>query len=130
MRLGYKAHINKAIRILLHTNIDVHIQSLIAEISGDGVKCISSLQSHCANMTFSDKSRYNRLFQQVLHKGMGLSMNFIWRFKNSQALSVSVINSYSEDHFMHIYGIIFAKAEIYCTYSKPPGRVEKIRKFY
>ena len=31
-------------------------------------KCLEKLQSHCANMTFADKSRYDRTFQQVTHK--------------------------------------------------------------
>ena len=30
----------------------------------DGIKCIEKLQSHFANMTFADKSRYDRTFQQ------------------------------------------------------------------
>ena len=58
-----------AIRNLLHANIDVHSRRLIAEFPKDGIKCIEKLQSHCANMTFADKSRYDRTFQQVTHKG-------------------------------------------------------------
>ena len=58
-----------AIRNLLHTNIDVHRRRLIAEFPKDGIKCIEKLQSHCANMTFADKSIYDRTFQQVTHKG-------------------------------------------------------------
>ena len=58
-----------AIRNLLHANIDVHSRRLIAEFPKDGIKCIEKLQSHCANMTFADKSRYERTFQQVTHKG-------------------------------------------------------------
>ena len=45
----------KAIRKLLHTNIDVHSRRLIAEFPKYGIKCIEKLQSNCANMTFSDK---------------------------------------------------------------------------
>ena len=59
----------KSIRNLLHANIDVHSRRLIAELPKDGIKCIEILQSHCANMTFSDKSRYDRTFQQVTYKG-------------------------------------------------------------
>ena len=59
----------KAIRNLLHANIDVHSRRLISEFPIDGVKCIERLQSHCANMTFADKSRYDRTFQQVTQKG-------------------------------------------------------------
>ena len=50
------------IRNLLHANIDVHSRILIAEFPKDGIKCIEKLQSHCENMTFADKSRYDRTF--------------------------------------------------------------------
>ena len=59
----------KAIRNLLHANIDLHSRRMIAEFPKDGVKCIEKLQSHCANMTFADKSRYDKTFQQVKRKG-------------------------------------------------------------
>ena len=54
-------------------------------------------------MTFSDKSRYDRTFQQVTHKGGESAINYIKTFQNAQALSVSVGNSYSEDKIMHIF---------------------------
>ena len=92
-----------AIRNLLHANIDVHSRRLIAEFSIDGIKCIEKLQSHCANMTFSDKSRYDRTFQQVTHKGGESAINYIKRFHNTHALSISVGNSYSEDQIMHTF---------------------------
>ena len=50
-------------------HIDVNSRRLISELSKDGIKCIEKLQSHCANMNFSDKSRYDKTFQQVTHKG-------------------------------------------------------------
>ena len=59
----------KDIRNILHAKIDVHSRRLISEFPGDGIKCIEILQSLYANMTFSDKSRYDRTFQQVTHKG-------------------------------------------------------------
>ena len=59
----------KAIMNLLHANIDVHSRILIAEFPKDGIKYIDKLQSHCTNMTFAGKSRYDRTFQQVTHKG-------------------------------------------------------------
>ena len=59
----------KAIRNLLHANIDVHSRRLIDELPKYGIKCIEKLQSHCANMNFADKSRYDRNFQQVTQKG-------------------------------------------------------------
>ena len=54
-------------------------------------------------MTFADKSRYYRTFQQVPHKGGESAINYIKRFQNAQALSVSVVNSYSEDQIMHTF---------------------------
>ena len=66
------------------------------------MKYISKLQSHCANMTFYDKSRYDRLFQHVTNKVWESEMNYIKIFQNAQALSVSVRNNYSEYQLMHI----------------------------
>ena len=40
-------------------------------------------------MTFAEKSRYDRIFCQVTHKGGESAMNYIKRFQNAQALSVS-----------------------------------------
>ena len=60
-------------------------------------------KSHCSNMTFADKSRYERTFQQVTHKGGESAINYIKRFQNAQVLSVSVGNSYSEDQIMHTF---------------------------
>ena len=77
--------------------LDVHIRILIAEFTKYGVKCIENLLSHCANMTFADKSRYNRTFQQVKHKGGESAINYISMFQNAHALSVSIGNSYSEN---------------------------------
>ena len=70
----------------LNANIDVHIRILIVEFQNDGIKYIEKLQSHCANMTFADKSRYARTFQQVTHKGGKSAINYIKRFQNAQAL--------------------------------------------
>ena len=64
---------------------------------------MEKLQSHCANMNFADKSRYDRTFQQVTHKGGESAINSIKIFQNAQALSVSVGNSYSEDQIMHTF---------------------------
>ena len=61
------------------------------------------LQSHCANMTFADKSGYSRTFQQVTHKGGESAINYIRIFQNAQALSVSVGKSYTEDQIMHTF---------------------------
>ena len=64
-----EGYAKRAIRNLLHANIDVHSRRLIAEFPKDGIKCIENLQLHCASMTFADKSRYYRTFQQVTRKG-------------------------------------------------------------
>ena len=66
------------------------------------MKCNSKLQSHCENITFSYKSRYDELFQQVTHKEREPEMNYIKLFQNPQTLSVSVENINSEDQLMHI----------------------------
>ena len=59
----------KATCNLLHTYIDAHSKILIYEYIGDGVQAISRMQSQCANMNFSDQSRYNIMFCQVVQKG-------------------------------------------------------------
>ena len=61
---GTEDYAKKTIRNLLHANIDVHSKRLIAKFSIDGIQCIEKLQSHCANMTFSDKSRHDRIFSR------------------------------------------------------------------
>ena len=93
----------KGIRNLLRANIDVHSRRLIAEFPKYRIKYIENLQSHCANMTFADKGRYDRTFQQVTHNGGGSAINYIKRFQNAHALSVSVGKSYSEDQLMHTF---------------------------
>ena len=50
-----KDYVKKAIRNILHANIDVHRRRLIAEFPVYGVKYISKTQSHCANMDFTEK---------------------------------------------------------------------------
>ena len=92
-----------AIRNLLRANSDVYSRRFIAEFPKYGIKCLEKLQSHCANMTFADKSSYDRTFQKVTHKGGESAINYIKIFQNAQALSVSVGNNYSEDQIMHIF---------------------------
>ena len=87
----------KAAWDLLHAYIDAHNQSLIDERPGDGVQAISILQSQCENMNFSDKRRYNRIFQQVV------AINYIKIFHNAKALVISVVNSYTEYQLMHTF---------------------------
>ena len=64
-----KDYAKMAIRNLLHANSCVHNRRLIAEFPEYGIKCMEKLKSHCANMTFADKSRYDRTFQEITHKG-------------------------------------------------------------
>ena len=42
--------------------IDAHSRRFIDEFPRDGIKCFEQLQSHCANMNFADKIRYDRTF--------------------------------------------------------------------
>ena len=64
-------------------------------------------------MTFADKSRYDRTFQQVTHKGGESAISYIKRFQNAHYLSVSVENSYSEDQLMHTFLDNFEECEKY-----------------
>ena len=59
-----------------------HRKRLIAEFPGYGINFIEKLQSHYSNMTFSEKSWYDRNFQKVTHKGWELAMNYINIFQN------------------------------------------------
>ena len=70
-----KDYTKQAIRNLLHANSCVHTKRLIAGFPDDGIKCMETFQSHCVNMTFADKSRYDRTFQQVTHKGGESAIN-------------------------------------------------------
>ena len=98
-----KDFVKKAIGNILHANIDVHSRRLFADFPVYGVECIEKLQSHCANMKFSYKSRHNRIFLQVTHKGGKSEMKFIMIFQNVQALSVLAGNTYSVDKVMYIF---------------------------
>ena len=51
-------------------------------------------------MTFADQNRYNRMFQQVMHKEGQSEINYIKIFYDSKALTNSVGNNYTEDHLM------------------------------
>ena len=51
-------------------------------------KKTKKLQSHCANINFTDKSGHDRIFQQVTHKGGESAMNSIKIFQNAQDLPV------------------------------------------
>ena len=78
-------YLKKSTMNLLHAHINVRNRIFIAEFQIDGIKCIEKLQSHCVNMTFSDKSRHDRTFQQVTHKGGEYAMNYIIIFQNAHA---------------------------------------------
>ena len=54
-------------------------------------------------MTFYDKIRYDRTFQQFTQKGGESTINYNKNIQNAHALSVSVGNSYSEDQLMHTF---------------------------
>ena len=95
----------------MYAHIDVHSRRFIAEFPKDGIKCIEKLQSHCANMTFADRSRYDGTFQQVTHKGGESAIHYIIRFQNAWDFSVSVGNSYSEDKLCTHFWITFIRVE-------------------
>ena len=99
----------------MYANIAAHGIILIAKFTGDRLKCIANLQSHCANMHFADKSRYERIFKPVTYKRVDPAMNYIKIFQNVQALSVSVGNNYSEDKIMHIFLDIFRQGGKYSS---------------
>ena len=65
-------------------------------------------------MTFAGKSRYDRIFRQVIHKGEEYAMNYIKILQNAQAFSITVVKNYSEDQSMAKFWINFAKVEIFC----------------
>ena len=67
----------KATQNLVHAYIYAYIQRLLDKYPGDGVQAITILKFQCANMRFSDKSRYNKLFQKVINKVGGSEINYI-----------------------------------------------------
>ena len=48
---------------------NAHSQIIIDEYPVNGVQDLTIYQPQCAKMTFTGKSVYNRLFQQVIHIG-------------------------------------------------------------
>ena len=55
-------------------------------------------------MSFSDNSKYDRIFQKNSHiKGGESAMNYIKTFQNAEDLSVYVGKSYSEDQIIHTF---------------------------
>ena len=64
-------------------------------------------------MTFADKSRYCRTFQQVTHKGGESTINYIKIFQNEHTFSISVGSSYSEYQLMHTFMNNFHQGGIY-----------------
>ena len=87
----------------MHEYLYAHSQILIHEFPGYGLQAISILQSQCANMTSADKIRYNRMFQQLVHKVGESEINCIKIFQNAKALEISVLNSYTEYQLMHTF---------------------------
>ena len=111
-RGGIKEFVKNAIGNILHANIDVHSRILVSEFLGDGVKFIAKLQSHCANMSFANKSRHERIFQQVKHKGGESAMNYIIRFQNWKGfLSFSLKKNTQRINSCTCFWINFTKVE-------------------
>ena len=67
---------------ILHTYIYAHRQRFIEKYTRDVIHAITIFKWQCANMTFSDKIRYNRLFQKVVHKERESKTNYIKSFKD------------------------------------------------
>ena len=98
---GLSDYAKKSTWNLLRAYIDAHSQILFDEHPGDGVQAISRLQYKCANMTFAEQIRYNRLFQKVIYKVGESAISYIKIFQKDKDLVISVINSYSEYQLMH-----------------------------
>ena len=82
-------------------------------------------------MTFSDKSRYDRSFQQVTHKGWEYAMNYIKRFHNAHNLSMYIGSSYSEDKLMHTFLDNFHQGEKYSAQiASHQAELRREEKFY
>ena len=79
----------KATWNLLHAYIDAHSQILTDGCIGDGVQAILILQSQYTNMTFYYQSRYNGMFQQVVHKGGDSEIDYIQRHQSAKTLEIS-----------------------------------------
>ena len=84
-----EVYAKKAIRNLLHANIDVHSSRLIAELPKNGIKCIEKLQSNCANMTFAEKVDTTGTFNKLHIKegnlqsttSRGFKMHMLYQFQ-------------------------------------------------
>ena len=87
----------------LHEYIDAYCKILISEYPGYEVQAISRLQSQCENVTFPEQSRYNKMFQKVVHKGGKSPINHINIFQNAKAFEISVGNSYNKYQLMHTF---------------------------
>ena len=107
--------IKKATWNLLHAYIDANSQILIDEYPGDILQAKSKLKYQCASIIFVEQIRYNRLFQQVIHKVRESAINYIKIFKCTKAFLISVINSYSGDHLMHTFLYNFHQGGNYST---------------
>ena len=64
-------------------------------------------------MNFSYKSRYNGLFQKVIHKVGESAINCIKIFQNAKTLEISVETSYYEDQLIHTFLEIFQQGRRY-----------------
>ena len=81
-------------------------------------------------MTLADKSGYDRIFQKLTRKGGKYAMNYIKTFQKAQALSVSVVNSYSENKLMHTFLENFHQVGKYSAQiATHPAELRKEEKF-
>ena len=78
-----------------HGTFYMHIQILLDDYTGEGEQAITRLKYQCANLNFSDQSRYNIVFQHEIKTGVEPEINYAKRFQSFRALTISVINRHS-----------------------------------
>ena len=69
-------------------------------------------------MTFYDQSRYNRMFQKVVHKGGESEIKYIKIIHNAKDLATSVVNSYTEDQLVRTLLDNFQQGGKYSDYKE------------
>ena len=98
---------------ILHANIDEQSRRLISELPVGGIMCIERLQSHCANMNFSDKIKYDSTSHQVTHKEGGSEINYIMIFQTCTGfISFSRKFRLRISTDAHISGLLFPRLKI------------------
>ena len=92
----------KAIRNISHAKNWCTHHKIDCWVPNDWNKVHQKLQSHCANMTFSEKVDMTGIFNSSHIKGGDLQWN-IYKNLNAHDLTISVGNYYSEDQLIHTF---------------------------